>query len=201
MLDRADRAGRDQFMRPVREAFEVPAIGDDDFAPGRVRRRDDVAGIGRGSRKRLLDEDMQSLGQRSQRMLVMIDMRRGDDHTVHRDGVQHRAIILERGGHAEFAGHGRKLLGTEPVDRDDLAIRIGLQQRQMVGDRPPAGPDHADTRLPRHVSHSSRFAACAVYSFARAIASSVERCTFVMCTSIALPAASSSRASSAATIT
>ena len=82
--------------------------------------------------------------------------------------------------------HLLELGRAEAVDRDDLAVGILLQHRDMVGDRPPAGAD------------DRRSAPCVTAVFP--MASSVERCTLRICTTMACSAASASRAENAATI-
>ena len=115
----------------------------------------EFARVRRGRRHRLLDQHVAAARERRARMLEMKNMGRGDHDAVHFDAGQHLAIVLEAALDAEGALDLGKLARAEPVDGDDLAIGVRLEDRDMVHDRPPAGADDSDARATTHEPHSS----------------------------------------------
>ena len=150
VLDAADPSIRDQGPRLVGPVLEVPAVGDDHLFARGVRSGHQVSGIGGCGRQRLFHQQVAAFRQCSDSVLVMQHVRRRDHHAVHRDLVQHGAIILEAERDLEFALQLGEFRRPEAIDRDDLAILVRSQHRQMVDRRPPTGANHADARLPRH---------------------------------------------------
>ena len=114
MLDAADPSVGDQRPRLVGPVLEVPAIGNDHLFARGVGSGHQVSGVGGCGGQRLFHQQMAAFGQRSHSVLVVQHVRRRDDHAVHRDLIQHGAIVLESGGNFEFAlqlGEFRELQG------------------------------------------------------------------------------------------
>ena len=172
--------------RLVGPGLEVPAIGNDDLAarfasrarPGRARPRPSSSAAsrrGRGSPSPAPPMRARSEARAARRRRRRPSARR----RASRDSLRSRARCrTSRCTSASSAAPSRL---TATISQSGLL----LQHRDVVGDRPPAGADDADPRLGHAVLP---------------MASSVERCTFRMCTTIACSAASASRAENAATI-
>src|SRR6185437_15465166 len=157
VLDAPDTPGK--APRPGDPGLEVPAIGDDDFAPSLGGEPDESARVASFGGHRLLDQHVTAVAKRRARVLEMKDVRRGDDDAVHLDAREHLAVVLEAMSDSEGALNLGELARAKPVDRDDFAVRESLERRNMVGDRPPAGADDSDARWTTHKSCAVQVAA------------------------------------------
>ena len=124
VLDPADLAFGDQRPGIVGPALEVPAIRHDHLLAGGVGPGDEVARVCGRRSQRLFHQQMTAFGERCDRMLVMQLVRRGDHHAIHRDLIEHGAIILEPERHIKFPLQLGQLLCAKAIDGDDLAILV-----------------------------------------------------------------------------
>ncbi len=106
--------------------------------------------LGRRHRHRLLDHHMNAALHRRDRMGGVQAVRRGDHQRVHGRFVQHAHEIFGTVGDVEGGLHPGEFVPAETARRDELHIGPALQDRQMVGDRPPACAHHAHSQSVRH---------------------------------------------------
>ena len=126
MLDPADLSVGDQRPGLVGPGLEVPAVGHDHLLAGGVGLGDEVARVGRRRRQRLFHQQMTAFGERGDGVLVMQHVRRGDHHAIHRNLIEHGAIILESERHIKFSLQLGQFARAEAIDGDDLAILVGF---------------------------------------------------------------------------
>src|ERR1700722_8580531 len=93
---------------------------------------------------------MTAFAERRDSVFVMERERRGDHRAIHRDMVEHGAIVLEPKRYFKFPLELGQLFRAQAIHCDDLAIAVRFQRRQMVDRRPPASADHSNARPSSH---------------------------------------------------